>query len=130
MPVIATFTKFDALILQAFGALRRQKVSVKESKRQASDYAKIEFEKEHLTGIYQQQYSPKKHVCLQGKYQYYTFDYFMKFSCFHSDMHKSDANCSELLVQTAAALDNEILQQLFVSTQENNLELCIEYAIR
>ncbi len=68
MPVIVIFTKFDALIVQAFGALRRQRVSYDESKRQASDYAKIDFEKEHLAFLYQQPYPPKKHVCLQGKY--------------------------------------------------------------
>jgi len=32
--------------------------------------------------------------------------------------------------ETAAALDNEVLQQLFVSTQRNNLELCISYAVK
>jgi len=35
-----------------------------------------------------------------------------------------------LMEETAAALDNDILEQLFVSTQRNNLELCISYSIR
>lgn len=45
-------------------------------------------------------------------------------------MDKPGAKCPELTAQTASALDDSILQQLFVSTQQNNLELCIEYAVR
>jgi len=45
-------------------------------------------------------------------------------------MNKPEAKCPELTAQTASVLDNNILQQLFVSTQQNNLELCIEYAVK
>ena len=44
-------------------------------------------------------------------------------------MYKADANCNELIEQTAAAIDNDTLKLLFVSTQQYNLELCIKYAI-
>ena len=43
-------------------------------------------------------------------------------------MYKADANCNELIEQTAAAIDNDTLKLLFVSTQ-HNLGLCIKYAI-
>jgi hypothetical protein len=46
-----------------------------------------------------------------------------------ADMNKADADCSELIKQTAAALDSEAMQQLFVSTQRNILELCAKYAL-
>lgn len=44
-------------------------------------------------------------------------------------MHKANTECNDLIERTAAVLDNKRLQQLFVSTQRNNLELCIEYAL-
>jgi hypothetical protein len=44
-------------------------------------------------------------------------------------MHKETANVSLLMEKTADALDNETLQRIFVSTQRNNLELCMRYAL-
>jgi hypothetical protein len=44
-------------------------------------------------------------------------------------MHHPKADCSELVTKTADALDNEVLQQLLISTQLNNLTLCMQYAI-
>ena len=46
------------------------------------------------------------------------------------DMHHKEVQCSELTTKTAEALDNKTLQQLFISTQKNNLNLCIEYDIQ
>ena len=45
------------------------------------------------------------------------------------DMYKADANCYELTEKTATAIDNDTLKHLFVSTQQNNLMLCIKYAV-
>jgi hypothetical protein len=46
------------------------------------------------------------------------------------DMHKGEGDCKELIAQTATALqDNATLQQMFVRTQRNNLELCTKYAL-
>lgn len=53
---------------------------------------------------------PKCHVCL-------------------SNMNSDDADCRPLIELTIGALDNEVLKQLFVSTQQTNLELCMKYAI-
>jgi hypothetical protein len=44
-------------------------------------------------------------------------------------MDKDDADCGSLIERTAGTLDNEVLQQLFVSTQQTNLELCMKYTI-
>jgi hypothetical protein len=35
----------------------------------------------------------------------------------------------ELIKQTAASIDDLALKMLFVSVQQNNLEVCIEYAV-
>jgi hypothetical protein len=47
-----------------------------------------------------------------------------------TDMHQEDSDCSELTGCTAKAMKNDILVQLFISTQQNNVNICIEYAIR
>ena len=45
-------------------------------------------------------------------------------------MNLSQGHCNELVEQTAAALNEKILQALFVSTQQNQMELCFKYAIK
>ena len=45
-------------------------------------------------------------------------------------MHKPDKNCSELTQETANAIDDSTLQQLFVSMQMNNLGLCVKSALQ
>ena len=39
-------------------------------------------------------------------------------------------NCPELTETTADAIDNVILQELFISTQRNNLDLCVKHALQ
>jgi hypothetical protein len=45
-------------------------------------------------------------------------------------MHKEENQCPELCEKTADILDNDVLVNLFVSTQKNNLNLCIQSAIK
>ena len=47
----------------------------------------------------------------------------------NTDMQKEDTDCSALINETAAAIDNDALKLLFVSVQQNNLDLCIENAL-
>ncbi|KAI6124689.1 hypothetical protein EV401DRAFT_1162935 [Pisolithus croceorrhizus] len=44
-------------------------------------------------------------------------------------MQHEDAGCISLLTCTANALEEQGLQQLLISTQESNLELCMKFAI-
>jgi hypothetical protein len=46
------------------------------------------------------------------------------------DMNLSESHCTKLVEQTAAALDQKILQALFVSTQRNQIELCFKFSIK
>ena len=41
-----------------------------------------------------------------------------------------EQNCAELTLQTANAIDNNSIHQLFVSTQMNNLDLCVKSALQ
>jgi len=45
------------------------------------------------------------------------------------DMDKDDADCGPLMERTAGTLDDEVVEQLFVSTQKTNMELCMKYAV-
>ena len=44
-------------------------------------------------------------------------------------MQKRESNCSELIEKTADSLSDETLKLLFVSVQQNNLKLCVKYAV-
>ena len=39
-------------------------------------------------------------------------------------------NCPELIEKTADAIDDASLQELFVSTQKNNLDLCCKDGVK
>ncbi len=41
-----------------------------------------------------------------------------------------EQDCPELTQQTADAIDNTSLHQLFVSTQRNHLDLCVKTALK
>ena len=45
-------------------------------------------------------------------------------------MDLEEKNCAELTQQTADVIDNDTIHQLFVSTQMNNLDLCVKSALR
>lgn len=48
----------------------------------------------------------------------------------YSDMNKPNTTCDELLTSTAEVLDDKTLKLLLLSTQRNNVELCIEQVIK
>jgi hypothetical protein len=45
-------------------------------------------------------------------------------------MDLPDKSCAELSQQTANAIDDDSIHQLFVSTQMNNLDLCVNSALQ
>ena len=45
------------------------------------------------------------------------------------EMNKEENQCAELSEKTMDVLDNDMLVNLFVSTQKNNLDLCIKKGI-
>jgi len=72
--------------------------------------------KENLRGpLFDYKFPPKADVCLE-------------------DMHEDDGDhqerVKELINKTADSLDDLALKILFVSIQQNNLELCIKYAVK
>ncbi|KAF8812106.1 hypothetical protein BYT27DRAFT_7088037 [Phlegmacium glaucopus] len=67
-------------------------------------------------------YPPKAHVCMEGM--------FPMLQTMHKDDGDHQKQVKELTDKTADPLDDLALKILFVSLQQNNLELCIRYAIR
>ncbi|KAG8780436.1 hypothetical protein FRC16_003146, partial [Serendipita sp. 398] len=110
VPVIVILTKFDALDTKAFITLRKEGKSRIEARELASQRAVSSFEEVHLETLAAFPYSPKGHVYLRN-------------------MNKEGHDCGDLVERTAAALDDETLRQLFVSTQRNKLKICIRYGL-
>ncbi|OAX31366.1 hypothetical protein K503DRAFT_870657 [Rhizopogon vinicolor AM-OR11-026] len=111
VPVIAVFTKFDALWDDAFGQLRESGLTRMESKRRTPEKAKEIFAQMKIWDrLHRTQYPPKDWVYL-------------------AEMDKDNADCAPLLEGTTGALGEEGMQMLLISTQCTNLALCIKYAV-
>ncbi|KAG1838617.1 hypothetical protein C8R48DRAFT_666797 [Suillus tomentosus] len=114
IPVIVLFTKFDALYDESYAQLKSQGASMEEAEERAPKHAEESFAiGSQLKFLYDPKkirHPPKCHICL-------------------SNMDNDDADCGPLIEQTAGALNNETLQQLFISTQQTNLEICMKYAV-
>ncbi|KAG2344180.1 hypothetical protein BDR05DRAFT_999335 [Suillus weaverae] len=112
--VIVLFTKFDALYDVAYTQLKSMGKTKEEARKLAPKHTEESFAKgSQLEFLYCPEKigrPPKDHICLPN-------------------MHEDDADCKPLIERTARSLDDEVLQQLFVSTQQTNLELCMKYAV-
>ena len=65
VPVIAVFTKFDALEMKAYQNLLDKDHPREEAKAQASSYA-LDSIKGQVESLYKKQHAPKSHVYLRG----------------------------------------------------------------
>ncbi|KAI6122954.1 GTP-binding protein [Pisolithus croceorrhizus] len=113
VPVIVLLTKADTLELDVIQEL----IDKGKSEGDAMDGA-AEAEKGMLDDclrrvkdwLNKERFPPKDYLSLAG-------------------MQREGAECAPLLTCTANALKEEVLQQLLISTQQSNLELCMEFAI-
>ncbi|KAH9061743.1 hypothetical protein EDB83DRAFT_2315529 [Lactarius deliciosus] len=111
IPVIAIFTKFDHLISQVYNADREEDENREVAERTLKDSLRAP--------LFEYNFPPRADVCLEGAF----------LVCFRLfvDMHDDDANhqeqVKELIEKTAESLDDLALKILFVSLQQNNLEL-------
>ncbi|KIK12501.1 hypothetical protein PISMIDRAFT_689417 [Pisolithus microcarpus 441] len=111
VPVIMLATKADALELDASEQLEDQGLSV-------DDVQVEKLQKEIMNNIM------VKLKDWLGKTMFPPHDYLSL-----TGMQSEGADCTPLLTCTTNALKEEGLQQLLVSTQQSNLELCMEFAI-
>jgi hypothetical protein len=82
-----------------------------EAKSAMHELANKTFQDEYLPRVLDTEFPPKTYVCLAG-------------------MDKDENQCSELSEKTVDILDDDVLVNLFVSTQKNNLDLCIDKSIK
>jgi hypothetical protein len=126
VPVVVIFTKFDALEDKCYNKLRSQGKNHQEAKDAMHEFAKNVFEKEYLSRVLATDFPPKAYICLAGNilslYRFFKFSPIL-------EMNKEENQCSELSETTMDVLDNDVLVNLFVSTQKNNLDLCIKRSI-
>ncbi|KAF7978370.1 hypothetical protein HWV62_741 [Athelia sp. TMB] len=109
-PVIAIFTKFDALITKSFSTLRKEGMSRAEAKSQAPAQAEARLN-EFFTKPLQAFKPPVADFVLL------------------KDMQKDSSTCADLIEKTADAIDDDALKLLFLSVQQNNIDLCTRYAL-
>jgi len=107
---VVVFTKFDGQIVNEY-------VNMKDAENYEDkwDLARVKaddtFQRIYLPKVLDTEYPPKAFVRL-------------------ADMDLDENDCPELTEQTAGALDDDIIQQLFISTQMNNLDLCVQTALQ
>jgi hypothetical protein len=126
VPVVLIFTKFDALEDMCYNKLRSQGKNHQEAEDAMHELANKIFQNEYLSRVLATDFPPKAYVCLAGNilssYRFYKFLQIL-------EMNKEENQCPELSEKTIDILDNDVLVNLFVSTQKNNLDLCIKRAL-
>ncbi|KAG2141380.1 uncharacterized protein EDB93DRAFT_630607 [Suillus bovinus] len=115
VPVIAVFTKFEALRPIAFGELKKQLKGASGEERSKRITQRVE-ELFTDTGVWDRLCDPENRACPKSYVRL-------------QNMNRPDTNCNNLLESTTLALDNEELRLCLMSTQQSNLELCIKCAV-
>ncbi|KAJ7133057.1 hypothetical protein C8R44DRAFT_611079 [Mycena epipterygia] len=110
VPVIAIFTKFDGLITKAFTQLKAEGLDRKEAKQRQTERAHEMLSTDFIKRLMSTTFCPSEYVRMD-------------------DMRAKDNNCDELIGKTAKALSNDTLKLLFVSVQQNNIDLCSLFAV-
>ncbi|KAF7333934.1 GTP-binding protein [Mycena sanguinolenta] len=110
VPVIAIFTKFDGLIQEVFSELRGDGKSVLDAKNAAPERAQEVLISNFIGPLKTTKFRPSDFVRMD-------------------DMRMEQSDCIDLIDKTANALTNDTLKLLFVSVQQNNIDLCIHYAV-
>ena len=120
------FTKFDALEDMCYNKLRSQGKNHQEAEDAVHEFANNIFQNEYLSHVLATDFPPKAYICLAGNmlslYRFFKFSQIL-------EMNKEENQCPELSDKTMDILDNDVLVNLFVSTQKNNLDLCIKSSI-
>jgi len=108
VPVIAIFTKFDGLVTMAFNELRdKGKLSIKEARNGKFERAQEQLKTNFIEPLMATASRPSDYVRLD-------------------DMRDEASNCAELIKKTANVLADDTLKLLFVSVQQNNIDLCTQ----
>jgi hypothetical protein len=130
---VVLFTKFDALAPVALGKLAPadRRLPIQERLLKAVPLMEEIFDRADVWGrLSKMTYAPKSYVRIEGLCYLFLYTYWVLLFTNMLGMHRSNEGCDSLLVNTAAVLHEETLQMLFVSAQETNIALCVNYAAR
>ncbi len=132
VPVIAIFTKMDALDERAFNQLLNEGASFEEADSNAPSLAKDKFERSYLRPLTVEDVKnkPAHIVQLRGMLFHVnsTGEPTQPFTT-HPDMDKEGANCDELIVRTSQALNGDTLRLFCLSILRNDIESRIKHVI-
>ncbi|KAJ7247745.1 hypothetical protein C8J57DRAFT_1673546 [Mycena rebaudengoi] len=107
VPVIAILTKCDVVVSDAFQYLLDEGNDVDAAL--VEEKAQEMLDTRFVDRLKSMGYPPADYVRVQ-------------------DMHEN-GDCEQLIAKTAGALTNDVLRLLFFSVQQNNIDLCIRYAV-
>ncbi|KAK7026309.1 hypothetical protein R3P38DRAFT_2528891 [Favolaschia claudopus] len=110
LPLVAIFTKLDGLVTEANNKLRASGLSIKDARKMQTRRARELLQTDFLGPLQSKKYCPADYVQLD-------------------DMRKENSHCHDLIEKTANAINDKALRLLFVSVQQNNINVCIKYAI-
>ena len=122
---MVVFTKFDGQIIKEYTDLNYMKITDKWE--MAKENAENAFQTVYVPKVTSTKYPPQACVKLEGR-KWYIIGIEIINSL--ADMDMPDKDCSELTEKTADAITDTSMHQLFVSTQRNNLDLCVKSALR
>jgi hypothetical protein len=115
--------KFDDLITQVFDRKKDKNENIKN----ALDALENKF-KQPLSSY---KFHPCAYVHLEGRL--FVIQQLILRLMLYLAIHKDEGNhqeqVGELIKQTAASIDSLALKMLFVTVQQNNLDICIAYAV-
>ncbi|KAF8348713.1 hypothetical protein F5887DRAFT_1280464 [Amanita rubescens] len=125
VPLVAIFTKFDAQVIQEYVKLTDIE-NDKDRWTKAKVNAENIFQEVYVPKVRSTLHPPKEWLHLEGRDDEY---HQLKNTSHLADLDVYENNGLDLTEKTAATIDDVQLHQLFVSTQMNNLHLCVRSAL-
>ena len=126
-------TKGDTLDLPAFELLEEEGLTITEAMPRVADVAAqilSQQQKKIESQLSTKKYPPKAYLAMASELLGISNDVYSNVDDIHADMDQEGANCTLLLKCTTDALDGLELQKLITSTQQTNIGLNIEYAVK
>jgi len=111
VPVIAVFTKMDALDSKAWNELVGQNMSRELARQRAPEHSLSTAKSLYCEELVPKRYPPKGSVYIR-------------------DMNRESTQCIELIQETVSVLGDSNLRLLLVSTQQVSMEICVTYALK
>jgi hypothetical protein len=103
----------------------------KKDKKENTQNALDTLEKKFKQPLSSYKFPPCAYVCFEGKSFVIQQLILRLMPCLaiHKDEGNHQEQVGELIKQTAASIDSLALKMLFVTVQQNNLDICIAFAV-